>query len=216
MSALQVAKKIRHFGRAPVEGICKFASQDAVAVDDVGFWNLDGPVEVLDLRAGIADGYKIHAVLADEPVISAVVLIRADGHHHNAFVFHALLHFHQRRRLRHAGRTPTRPEVQHDHLALELAQRYFVFSVLDHKIRGGFADPWRTRATIAARQKKKTHDAKGKDDPSHVDIIIDSAYGNASTSLEAAFRVGDRAGPERRGQPARLPRVPARASRNRV
>src|SRR4029077_12885023 len=178
-----------HFGRAPIKRVGELPPQHAVPVDDIGLRNLDGSVHVLDLGAGVAHGHKIHSVLADEPVVSAVILIRADRHHDHTLVLHLLLHAHQRRRLGYARRAPAGPEIQHHHLSLELAQSDPAFGVLHHKVRRGFANSWWARASVAAGKQYQAKQGDGKEDTSHLAIIIDSPYVAASTSLgPAGFR----------------------------
>ena len=46
----------------------------------------------------------------------------------------------QSRHLRRAGRAPGRPEVEHHHLASQLAEVYAVLAVADTKDRRGLAD----------------------------------------------------------------------------
>ena len=192
---LQLAEEIGDFRRTPVEGIRKLPPQNAIPVDDVGLRNLNGPVEMLNLRAGIAHGYEVHVVLGDEAMVSAVVFISADGDHHHPLIFHELVHPDQRGRLCDAGWTPTRPEVQYYHLSLELAERHLALNVLHHEVRSRLADPGWLAAAVAARQEQETQDSNRERDSSHIDIIKDSTHGYASTSFGASGYVGDRPGP---------------------
>ena len=115
MTWLHLCEVAHDVGIGPVLRADEFAAQDALAVDDVGFGNLDGAVERVDALVGVADGDEIDVVLDEELVIDVGVLVHADGDDFK--VGHLLMQREQAGELFDAGRTPCGPEVEHDDFA---------------------------------------------------------------------------------------------------
>ena len=53
---LEFAEVVDDLGAGPVLGGDEFSAEDALAVDDVGFGDLDGAIEMVDALGGVADG----------------------------------------------------------------------------------------------------------------------------------------------------------------
>ena len=145
---LELVEVVDDFGAGPVLGGDEFSAEGAFAVDDVGFGDLDGAVESVDLLGGIAEGDEIDMVLGEEVLVCGVVLVHADGD--DGDLGEAALHFEEAGELFDTGCAPGGPEVENDDAAAELAEIDGFGAVGDYELRGGAADVAGMIATIAA------------------------------------------------------------------
>lgn len=81
MGGLEALEVVGDLGAGPDLGSDELAAEDAIAIDDVGFGDLDGAVEGVDALVAVANGEEIDVVLEEEAAVDGVVLIGADADH---------------------------------------------------------------------------------------------------------------------------------------
>lgn len=150
---LQLAEKIGNFGLGPVDGADELAAHYAVAVDNVGFGELERAIQVAALLAGVANRQQIHVVVFEEAVVGRLIDIDADSDYGYTFGLHAALHLDQGWHFFHAGRTPGRPEIQHNNLAAIIAELYGAVGILHGDFWGCRSDAGRARAAVTRREQ---------------------------------------------------------------
>ncbi len=85
-------------------------------------------------------------------MVSPLIGIDANAHYSHTILLKPTLHLDERGHFLDAGRTPTRPKVEHYHLSPELAKRDFVVRILHREVGSVLADAGRAGATIASSQ----------------------------------------------------------------
>jgi len=90
LAVLELGEVGDDLGAGPVLGAYELAAENALAVDDIGFRDLDGAVQGVDLGVGVADSGEVDGVFEQEGAIDFVVLIHADSD--NLYVRELLLH----------------------------------------------------------------------------------------------------------------------------
>ena len=129
--SLESSQVVQDLRLAPVNRPDKLTAQNALAIDDVGLGKSEGPVKVVTLLVGIADGQQVYVVVLEKFLVSALVDVDADSQHFYSLALHFLLHLHQGRHLIHARGAPGGPEIQHHNLAPKLGQANLAIAVLD-------------------------------------------------------------------------------------
>jgi hypothetical protein len=145
---LEVIEVADDFGAGPVLGGDEFASEDSVAVDDVGLGDLDGAVEFGDLLVGVADGEQVDVVAGEEVLVGGGVLVPGDGD--DVEVGHLALEGEEAGELFDAGGAVGGPEVEQDDVAAELAEVGGVGAIGDDELGRGGGDVARVAAAVAA------------------------------------------------------------------
>ena len=120
---LQLAQEVGDLWLGPIHRSDELATHHSVSVDDEGFGPAVCPVKGWSLLCWIAHGQKVYAMLLQKLPVSILVHIDAHRHDRDALRFHAVLHLHERRHLFDAGRTPSRPEIQHHNFSAKLGER---------------------------------------------------------------------------------------------
>jgi len=118
---LELAEVVEDLGVGPVLRGDELAAQDSFAVDDVGFGNFEGAVEVGDALRGIAQSKKIDVVVEQEGAIGGGVFILADGE--NGDLGHTVLQDQQAGQFFDAGHAPGGPEVEDNSVAAQAGER---------------------------------------------------------------------------------------------
>jgi hypothetical protein len=194
---LEFAQEIHDLGLAPVHGPDELAAQHPVAVDDVGFRELERAVKGVALLVSVSHREQVHFVVGKKPAVGAFVRVHADGQHFHPFGLHLLLHLHQRRHLIYARWTPRGPEIQDHNLAPQLVQADLAIGILNGEVRSGIANMWRPAATVASGPKRYRGNQQEPNcgrGASHKAIITNSGYGGGKLSLGAASGFGHRSG----------------------
>ena len=111
VGGLQLGQILQNFWLAPVNRSDKLAAQNALAINDVGFRELERTVKIIALLVGIADGEQVHFVRLQKILIRALVSIDADGHYFYTLALHFLLHLNEGRHFIDTRRTPGRPKI---------------------------------------------------------------------------------------------------------
>jgi len=148
----------------PVLRADELTAEGALAVDDVGFGNLDGAVEGVDALVGVADGDEVDVVFDEELVVDVGILVHADGDDFE--VGHLLVESEQAGELFDAGRAPGGPEIEHDDVAAEFGEIDGVGAVGDGELGRGLVDVVGMGAAVAAGNKKHGQ-SKGRKDFRH-------------------------------------------------
>lgn len=78
-SPLESSEVLQYLGLAPIDRPDKFAPQNALAVDDVGFGKFEGTVEIIALLLGIANGEQVDLVGLQKILVCALVNVDAYG-----------------------------------------------------------------------------------------------------------------------------------------
>src|SRR5208282_5440153 len=99
LSNSQFAQIIRDFWASPVHGADKFAADDSVTVDHVGFRPAKCAVEPSRFLRLSPHGDHVDAVVFEELMVRRIVRVNTDGEYYHAFVFETSLHLDQRRGL---------------------------------------------------------------------------------------------------------------------
>ena len=174
----QLSQEFCYVRRGPVDGSDELAPHHTVAINNVSFGKFERAIERVALLAGIAHRYKTDVVIFEELIVSTLINIHADRQHRDPFGFHAPLHLNERGHFFHAWRAPRGPEVQHDDLAVIVAELYGALGILDREIRGLGTDAGRAGSAVAGaehdQQRQNQGVAEGISKASHPDIIMDS------------------------------------------
>ncbi len=147
----KVLQVTEDFGGRPVLGADEFATDDAVAIDDVGFGRAGSVKGVVGLIGGVVDNGHIVEVVIDE-VLTVVGGRSVKGDSDNDEVGDALLELLHRGPLRGAVGTPAGPEIKDDDFALVLilAEADGLGAVVDDDGGGVFADLGGMAGAVAA------------------------------------------------------------------
>jgi hypothetical protein len=210
---LEFAEVVEDLGAGPVLGGDELAAEDAARVDDVGFWDLDGAVEVGDTGGGVAQGEQIDVVVEEELPVDGRVFVLADGE--NGDLREAALESHEAGHLYDAGRAPGGPEVEDDDVAAEAGEVDVLRAVGEGEEGCGCADARGVVAAIAggegerAEGEKKKSAAKSWSGFAHVTLLlpiiricerygwrVGEERGGCSVRGDADAAVGGRAGAE--------------------
>jgi hypothetical protein len=191
--ASELAQKIHDLRLAPVHRADKLASDYSVAIDDIGLWNLESPIQPATFLVDVADGGEVNLVGGQEFVIRLAIGVPADPENHNALVLQPLLQLLERGRLFDAGRAVASPEVQHHDLAAKVGEANFAIGILNREVGSGGADVGGPGAAVTSRQQQG-YDADQNRSLPHKVIIPNSAYAGVRYSIEPADRVGDHPG----------------------
>lgn len=142
---LETAEVVHDLGAGPHLGGDELAAEDAIAVDDVRFRDLDGAVERIDALIAVADGDEIDMVLGEEAAVDGVILVGADAD--DGKLRHAVLEFEQAGQLFDAGGAPGGPEIEHDDPASKAGEIEGLDAIADGE---GRRDPAETVGVISA------------------------------------------------------------------
>ena len=155
---LELAEVVEDLGTGPVLGRDELAAEDAARVDDVGFGNLDGAVEVGDAGGGVAQGEQVHVVVEEELPVDGRVFVLADGE--NGDLREAALESHEAGHLYDAGRAPGGPEVEDDDVAAEAGEVDVLRAVGEGEDGCGCADARGVVSAVAGGQRERTEGEK--------------------------------------------------------
>jgi hypothetical protein len=144
----EVVQVVDDFGAGPVLGVDEFATEDSVAVDDVGLGDLDGAVEFGDLLVGVADGKQVDVVAGEEVLVGGGVLVPGDGD--DVELGHLALEGEEAGEFFDAGGAVGGPEVEQDDVAAEFAEVGGVGAVADIELGCGGGDVAGVAAAVAA------------------------------------------------------------------
>jgi hypothetical protein len=147
---LKLAEKIHDLCLIPVHRSNELASDDPFLIDDVSFRKLECAVEVVAFLAGIPHGEQIDSVVFQKLMVSAVVIIDADGQNFNPFIFHPLLQAFQRWQFLDTRRAPGSPKIQNHNLAAIVTKSDLAIGVLHGEVGGNGSDAGGFRAAITA------------------------------------------------------------------
>ncbi len=147
LSALKFGEEIDDLGAGPILCADELAADVAVSVDDVGFGDLDGAVERVDLLVGVTNGADVDVMLDEEAAIDVVVLIHADGD--DGELGHFLLEGEEAGEFFDAGSAEGGPEVEDHDFAAEFCEVDGLGAVGHDELRGGFADVLGMLAAVA-------------------------------------------------------------------
>lgn len=147
-------------GTGPVLGVDEFATEQAVAVDDVGFGDLGGAVELVDAAVGVADGGDLDVVIGEEAAVDVVGLIHGDAD--DGEIGHLFMELEQTGEFLDAGGAPGGPEVEDDGFAAQFGQVDALFAVRDGELRGGLGEGlWVVAAIATEREGEEGEEAGG-------------------------------------------------------
>ena len=147
-TVLERAEVVADFGVGPVGVAYDFASDDARAIDDVGFGPALCVVELCGGLIRIADGGEVDVMAGKKAAVGGRVLVDADRQDGEFGV--VVLKLEERRHLLDAGRAPGGPEVEQDYTAAVAGQVNGGFAIRDCEVRGNFSWLARVSATIAS------------------------------------------------------------------
>ena len=135
-------------GVGPVGVAYDFASDDALAIDDVGLGPALGAVEFCNRLVGIADGVEVNPKAFQETAVGARVFVDADGE--DGKIGALVMELDERGCLLDTGRALTPPEVEQDDFTAVVGEADGVVAVADSEVGGDFAGLAGVGATIAS------------------------------------------------------------------
>ena len=149
-------------GVCPDLGSDELAAEDAVAVDDVGFGDLDGAVEGVDALVAVADGDEIDVVFGEEATVDGVVLIGADAD--DGDLGESVLEIEEAGQFFDAGCAPGGPEIEDDDFSVKAGEVEPLDAVTDGEERCGFFEALRVVAAVAAGGEREGQTQSGGED----------------------------------------------------
>lgn len=153
---LQVREVAGDLRAGPVLRVDELAAENAVLVDDVGFGDLGGTVELVDAAVGVADGGDLDVVIGEEAAVDVVGLVHGDAD--DGEVGHLFMKIEEAGQLLHAGGAPGGPKIEDDGVAAEFGEIEGLFAIRDGELGSGFRERLWMIAAVAAesegRQRK--------------------------------------------------------------
>lgn len=162
---LEVGEVAGDLGAGPVLSVDELAAEDPVLIDDVGFGQEGGAVELVDAAVGVTDGGDLDVVLGKEVAIDVVGLIHGDAD--DGELGHALVELEQAGELFDAGGAPGGPEIENHDAAAELCQVDGLVAVGDGELGRGFAEALGMGTAITADREGKRGETEGQGRAGH-------------------------------------------------